>query len=173
MKRQICISMLLAICFVTNAKTYRASTECINHIKKYEQCSLTSYPDANGYSIGWGHHTASVKRGQCISQKQADAYLVSDVKTAEKYANILISSLPYKFEFSQGFFDGLVSLVYNCGYGGVKKTKFYAALGRCRVKNGKMNKSDYDFTVSFVKNTNITSPGHKVRRRAEMNMMMK
>lgn len=172
MKKVFCIFVSLVFAFCASAKTYTVSNNCINHIKKYETCSLVAYPDADGYSIGWGHHTADVRKGQKISQAKADAYLASDIKTAEKYANLLISSLPYKFNFSQGFFDGLVSLVYNCGYGGVKNTKFYSTLNRCRVKNGKMNESDYTFTISFVKYTNITAPGHKVRRRAEMNMML-
>lgn len=167
------IVAIVAVYFAAFAKTYTASKACIEHIKKYESCSLISYPDANGYSIGWGHHTADVKPNQRITQKQADKYLAEDIKTAEKYANLLIKSLPYKFNFSQGFFDGLVSLVYNCGYGGVKSTKFYSALNRCRVKNGAMNENDFTYTVSFVKNTNITANGHKARRSAEMKMMLK
>ena len=172
MKKVIFIFISLVFAFTANAKTYTASQNCVDHIKKFETCSLTSYPDAGGYSIGWGHHTANVKANQKITQATADAYLVSDIRIAEKYANILLKSLPYKFEFSQGFFDGLVSLVYNCGYGGVKNTKFYSALNRCRVKNGKMNESDFTYTVSFVRTTNITAAGHKPRRRAEMNMML-
>jgi lysozyme len=172
MKKVTVIFISLVFAFIANAKTYVASQNCINHIKKYETCSLTSYPDADGYSIGWGHHTPDVKANQKISQKKADEYLAADIATAEKYANALLKSLPYKFNFSQGFFDGLVSLVYNCGYGGVKKTKFYSALNRCRVKNGVMNKSDFNYTVSFVRSTNITGEGHKPRRKAEMNMML-
>ena len=172
MKKVIFIFISLVFAFTANAKTYTASQNCVDHIKKFETCSLTSYPDAGGYSIGWGHHTKDVKANQKISQARADAYLVSDIRIAEKYANMLLKSLPYNFEFSQGFFDGLVSLVYNCGYGGVKNTKFYSALNRCRVKNGKMNESDFTYTVSFVRTTNITAAGHKPRRRAEMNMML-
>ena len=127
MKKIYFVFICIALTFTANAKNYVASKNCINHIKKYEKCSLTSYPDAGGYSIGWGHHTSSVKANQKITQKQADAYLVSDVKEAEMYANMLIKSLPYKYKFSQGFFDGLVSLVYNCGYSGVKNTKFYTS----------------------------------------------
>ena len=172
MKKVFCIFISLVFAFCASAKTYTASSNCINHIKKYEKCSLVAYPDAGSYSIGWGHHSADIKKGQRITQAEADEYLAADIKAAEKYANLLISALPYKFKFSQGFFDGMVSLVYNCGYGGVKKTKFYSTLNRCRVKNGKINESDYTFTISFVKNTNITAPGHKARRHAEMNMML-
>lgn len=171
MKKIYFVFICIALAFTANAKNYVASKNCINHIKKYEKCSLTSYPDAGGYSIGWGHHTSSVKANQKITQKQADAYLVSDVKEAEMYANMLIKSLPYKYEFSQGFFDGLVSLVYNCGYSGVKNTKFYTLLNRCRVKNGNMNKEDFNYTVSHVSTTRITHKGHKIRRKDEMKMM--
>ena len=172
MKKVIFIFISLVFAFTVNAKTYTASQNCIDHIKKFETCSLTAYPDAGGYSIGWGHHTSDIKANQTITQAKADAWLAADIKDAEMYANLLLKSLPYKFEFSQGFFDGLVSLVYNCGYGNVKNTKFYAALNRCRVKDGKMNESDFNYTVSFVRTTNITAAGHKPRRRAEMNMML-
>ena len=171
MKKIVLILVGFAIVFCSYSKTYSISEKGIKHIKKYENCSLTAYKDAGGYSIGWGHHTSDVKAGQKISQKQADQYLKEDLKEAEKYANLLISKLTYKYEFSQGFFDGLVSLVYNCGYGGIKNSKFYSLLNKCRVKDGKMNESDYVYTISFVKSTNISNPGHKERRIAEMNMM--
>ena len=166
------ILSLLLVSFSLSSFAYKASQTCINHIKQHETCQLKAYWDSNGYSIGWGHHASDVKQGMKISQAKADAYLKSDLKTAEEGARRLINSLPYKYNFSQAFFDGLVDLVYNCGEGGVKSSTFYQRLKKCRVKNNVMNKSDYDYTLSAVKTVRISCKGHIKRRQATYKMML-
>lgn len=171
MKKFVIFLIAITISF-TSFASYKCSADGKAHIKKYETCKLVAYPDANGYSIGWGHHGSDVTKGMKINQVTADSYFEKDIKSCEMYANLLIKKLPYKYNFSQSFFDALVSLVYNCGYGNILNSSFYASLKRCRVKNSVMNEADYNFTVSKVKNTCVTCPGHKDRRRAEMLMMI-
>lgn len=86
-------------------------------IKKFEGCRLTAYQDAVGvWTIGYGH-TSGVKRGQTITQAQADSYLRADCGTAEKAVNGYDS----KYHWNQNQFDALVSFTFNCGSGNLKK----------------------------------------------------
>ena len=107
-----------------------------------------------------------------ISKSQANKYFNEDIKVIEAAANRLINALPYKYKFSQGFFDGLCSLVYNAGEGGVQKSEFYKRLKLCRVKNGVMNKNDFNFSVAGVKTSRISCKGHISRRYDEHKLML-
>ena len=62
-----------------------------------------------------------------------------------------------KFKPTQDFIDGLADLVYNCGEAGVKKSEFYKRLCRCRVKNGKVSKTDLNYTIAAVKTMRLPS----------------
>ena len=172
MKKIISIIILMLSIVNINAINYKISNSGKNLIKKHESCSLTAYWDSNGYSIGYGHHKKSVYKGQTISQRQADKYFDEDIHSVETSVNKLIEDLPYDYRFSQGFIDGLCSLVYNCGEGSIRSSKFYRTLKNCRVHNGKMNKKDLAYTVGLVKNTKISSKGHIERRKNEMKIML-
>ena len=151
---------------------YTISNNGKNFIKKHETCKLTAYWDSNGYSIGWGHHTKEVYKGMKISQIQANNYFDKDIKEVEKAANRIINSLPYKYQFSQKFFDGLCSLVYNCGEGGVQRSEFYKRLKKCRVKNGNIHKNDLEYSIAGVKISRISCKGHISRRYDEHKLML-
>lgn len=142
------------------------------HIKDHEKCVLTAYWDSNGYSIGYGHHSSDVKKDMKISKSQANDYFNKDIKTVEESAKRIIKSLPYNYTFSQGFFDGLCDLIYNCGEGGVRSSVFYKRLQNCRVNKGIMNESDYNFTIAAVKTCRISCEGHKTRRYKTYKMML-
>ena len=151
---------------------YSISNNGKQFIKDQETCVLTAYWHSNGYSIGWGHHGKDVKKNMRISKAQAHKYFNEDIKVIEAAANRIIKSLPYKYKFSQNFFDGLCSLVYNCGEGGVQKSEFYQRLKRCRVKNGKINQNDLNYSIAGVKTSRISAPGHKSRRYDEHKLML-
>lgn len=155
-----------------NTFAYSISNNGKQFIKNQEKCVLTSYWDSNGYSIGWGHHGKDVKKNMRISKAQANKYFNEDIKNIEAAANRIIKSLPYKYKFSQNFFDGLCSLVYNTGEGGVMKSEFYKRLKSCRVKNGKINKNDLNFTIAGVKTSRISCKGHISRRYDEHKLML-
>lgn len=84
-------------------------------LKAFEGCRLEAYWDVNGYSIGYGHHAASIKKGDKITQSKAIEYLKKDLAKFEKAVNAL------KYDFTQGQFDALVDFAYNCGTGNLKK----------------------------------------------------
>ena len=172
MKKIITIIVCIFISIFMFGKNYTISEEGIAMIKDFEKCMLTAYPDAGGWSIGYGHHTKDIKEGMKITKKQADKYFEEDIKKFTTAVNRLIKNLPYEYEFSQGFIDGLFSLVYNCGETGVKKSIFYQRLLKCRVTNGIMNESDFNFTVAGVKNSRITCKGHIDRRYKEHLVML-
>ena len=152
--------------------SYNISNSGKQFIKNQENCSLIAYWDSDGYSIGWGHHGKDVKKNMKISKSQANNYFNKDIKEIEAAANRIIKSLPYKYKFSQGFFDGLCSLVYNAGEGGVMKSEFYKRLKNCRVRNNKMNTNDLSFSIAGVKTSRISCKGHISRRYDEHKLML-
>ena len=84
-------------------------------IKQFEGCRLTAYLCPAGvWTIGYGH-TAGVKKGQVITQEQADNFLKDDLEKYEKY--VISTGL----SLNQNQFDALVSFTYNCGQGNLKK----------------------------------------------------
>ena len=98
----------------------KISENGISLIKSFEGCKLTAYKAINTekyHTIGWGHYGADVKAGQSISQSEADALFLSDLKQFVKYTNAHTASL----KLSQNQFDALVSFCYNCGPGRLKK----------------------------------------------------
>ena len=66
----------------------------------------------------------------------------------------------------------MYSLVYNCGERGVQTSVFYQRLLKCRVKDGIMDESDFNYTIAGVKESKISAPGHIKRRYAEHLMML-
>ena len=166
------IFFILFFINVVNVFGYSISNIGKEFIKEQETCVLTAYWDSNGYSIGWGHHGSDVKKNMKISKAQANKYFNEDIKVIVAAANRLIKNLPYKYKFSQGFFDGLCSLVYNAGEGGVQKSEFYKRLIKCRVKNGKINQNDLNFSIAGVKTSRISCKGHISRRYDEHKLML-
>jgi GH24 family phage-related lysozyme (muramidase) len=81
-------------------------------IKSFEGCSLTAYQDSAGVNtIGWGH-TDGVYAGECITDAQAEAFLVTDLHKFEYYVNQYVTA-----PITQHQFDALVSFCYNLGPG--------------------------------------------------------
>ena len=107
MKRIKLLIILLSVLFTCNAENYMISNRGMDFIKQYEKCHLKAYPDANGYSIGYGHHGPDVYEGMTITQEQADEYFKKDIQKFTKAVKRLIEALPYSYKFSQGFIDGL------------------------------------------------------------------
>lgn len=161
---------LILSTFTSFGKYYVSSYKCLNFIKEYEKYYLKAYWDSNGYSIGYGHHS-NVKANDVITVKKANALLSEDVKKAEKYVNYLLNKLPYTYNFNQNFIDGFTSFVYNVGVGNAEKSTFYCRLKKCRIKNGVINGSDYENTLSAIKTSCISCKGHTKRRMGEYKLM--
>lgn len=87
----------------------RASQTLINQIKKFEACVLTAYQDSVGvWTIGYGH-TNGVKKGDKITQYQAEQFLKEDLAKFEAVAD------KCKRLSTQGKYDAVVDFIYNCG----------------------------------------------------------
>lgn len=87
-------------------------------IKRYEGCRLQAYkpiPAERYYTIGYGHYGPDVAPNMVISQAEAEAILVNDLKKYEQAVNSTGLAL------NQSAFDALVSFAYNCGVGNLKK----------------------------------------------------
>lgn len=83
----------------------------IDLIKQFEGCKLTAYKCPAGIlTIGYGH-TGNVKSGQTITQAQADALLISDLKKFEDR----VMKYHAKYTWNQNEFDALVSFAFNIG----------------------------------------------------------
>lgn len=105
----------------------RASTILIEHIKKSEACVLQAYQDtAKVWTIGYGH-TANVKKGDRITQYQAEQFLREDLAKFEDVANRC-----KRISGSQGKFDAVLDFIYNCGPANFEKStlKKYIESGR-------------------------------------------
>ena len=107
----------------------KASQTLIDFIKRSEGCRLTAYADAKGvWTIGYGH-TKSVKRGDRITQYQAEQFLKDDLAEFENYVNTKVRRIT-----RQGQFDAVVDFCYNVGYGvkgfGGSTLKNYIESGR-------------------------------------------
>jgi lysozyme len=83
--------------------------------KEFESCKLIAYPDpgtgGEPWTIGYGH-TGGVKQGDTITQEQADAFLLADLKSAIDAVESGVTSALTDNEES-----ALVDLVFNIGAG--------------------------------------------------------
>ena len=87
----------------------RASSTLIAAIKKFEGVRLTAYQDSVGvWTIGYGH-TAGVKKGDKITEYQAEQFLREDLKKFEAVAD------KCKRIATQGRYDAILDFIYNCG----------------------------------------------------------
>lgn len=87
-------------------------------IKSCEGCKLTAYKlkGESRYTIGYGHSDSTIKKGQTITQAQADALLLKDLEKFEKYVE-----KNSKFNLNENQFSALISYTYNRGYKGFKQ----------------------------------------------------
>lgn len=158
-------------------KTYALSKVGKDFIKKHETCVLHAYndPDPKRRSVGWGHQIRPGENLEVITQEKADELFEIDIQWVNDAINRLISKNDNRFIYTQGFIDGLGSLIYNCGERGVTQTTFYARWQNCRYdKNepGFINYNDLVYTISGVKTSRISAPGHVQRRYDEYLMML-
>ncbi len=133
----------------------KTSQKGIDLIKKFEGCKLKAYKCPAGiWTIGYGH-TAGVKEGQTITQKQADNFLVLDLKIYENHVNNL------KLPLNQNQYDALVSFTYNCGPGNLKTL----------VKNRTLSQIA-DALLLYNKGGGVILNGLVKRRKAERELFL-
>lgn len=123
---------------MTNAAT-------LNLIKSFEGCKLTAYPDpgtgGDPWTVGYGHTGPDVHKGLVVTQAQADALLVGDLKKFETGVAKLV-----KVDLTENQRGALVSFAYNCGLGNLgsstllKKVNARDFIG-AKAEFGKWNKA--------------------------------
>ncbi len=83
----------------------------------FEGDILTAYRDQRGlWTIGYGH-TANVHPGQTITQDEAEACLASDIQTAARCVNEVVT-----VKLTQPQFDSLVDFAFNVGITNFRKS---------------------------------------------------
>lgn len=85
-------------------------------ISRREVLRLAAYrpTPSDAWTIGWGH-TRGVKEGDTCTTAQARAWLGEDTAGARGDVEHHLSEVP----LTEGMFDALTSLVFNCGAGAI------------------------------------------------------
>lgn len=132
----------------------------IELIKQFEGCKLSTYLcPANVLTIGYGH-TKGVKKGQIITQLEADNLLKEDLTTFEKGITMLVKS-----NINQNQFDALVSFAFNLGLANLKSSTL--------LKKVNVNPNDRTIVDEFLKwvyAKKVFLEGLHRRRQAEANL---
>lgn len=95
----------------TSVVSMTTGTVGINLIKKWEGLRLTAYKALSteeNYTIGYGHHGSDVKEGMTITEAQAEALLLNDVKKFESSLNTYCRN--NKIALNQNQFDASTSV---------------------------------------------------------------
>ena len=115
------------------------SQEGIALIKKFEGCELEAYKCAAGvWTIGYGS-TKDVKKGDSMSQEDADKLLLHEIKEYDGYVNDLV-----EVNLEQNQFDSLCSFCYNLGPQSLKSSTLLKVL----------NAKDYEGVPAQIKRWN-------------------
>lgn len=108
---------------------YEVSREGLDLIKSFEGFESEAYLCPAGvWTIGYGH-TRGVKKGDIITEQEAEKRLKEDVKKAEDAVNKYVH-----VQLTQNQYDALVSFVYNVGEGNFENSTLLK----------KLNSGDYN-----------------------------
>lgn len=162
-----------------DANNFKLSQKGWDHIKKSEGDAknpgkpvLTAYNIGDGrITIGWGHaepeNTSKYKVDQKISKSEAQKLLKEDLKVAADGVRRMFGQ--WKEEkidrkITQEMFDALVSISFNSGVGGLRKSEIAKEI----------KKGNYKIAGEVIKTFNIDPkfPGLKNRRDKESDMFL-
>lgn len=138
----------------------KITNEGINLIKKFEGLRLEAYLCPAGvWTIGYGH-TKGVKKGQVITQLEADNLLKEDLSSFEKGVTSLIKS-----NINQNQFDSLVSFAFNLGLANLKSSTLLK-----KVNANPNDRTIVDEFLKWVYAKKVFLEGLHRRRQAEANL---
>lgn len=106
----------------------KASSNCFDVLKHYEQCRLKAYPDPRTGGVPWAcgyGETSGVTPSTVWTQQEADSRLIASVALREADVNNAVTVV-----LTQGQFDAFVDALYNIGHGSPVKD------GLIRLKTG-------------------------------------
>jgi lysozyme len=142
-----------------------------DHIRKEESLECKAYDDGAGnLTIGYGH-TQDVKKGDVLGdgencKSEANELLMGDsTYHANKLRKIFTTweGEGLNILITQGMFDALLSLSYNGGAGGIRRSDVIALLKTSQtVDKDKLYKA-----AESIKKYRVSMPGHKPRREKE------
>lgn len=142
------------------------------NIKNEEKLKLKAYTIGDGMiSIGWGHAerigSSKFKKDDIITKEIADQLFNRDIEIVEssiKRMFINWNKKGIKRKVTQDQFDALVSMAYNMGAGGLRKSQVVQ-----HIKVG-----DYEKAGKQILSTNISDdfPGLEKRRIRESKMFL-
>jgi lysozyme len=142
-----------------NTADMKPSGACRALVRQFEGCRLQAYLDSVGIpTIGVGH-TRGVKMGDHCTVQQADLWLSQDLEDAAAAVASLV-----KVPLTQGQFDALVSLTYNCGAKAIGKSTLIKL-----INQGSMEAAAYEFP-KWCKAGGKVLAGLLNRRKAEMEL---
>lgn len=103
----------------------RTSKKGIQVIKEFEGCRLKAYADIVGvWTIGYGF-TKDVKPGDVMTQAECEERLLEELRSYEQAVHEATGG-----KYTQNQFDAMVSLAWNIGIGGVRKSSVVKAHNR-------------------------------------------
>jgi lysozyme len=136
-------------------KTAKTSESVKNFIKEHEKLRLSAYAIGDGrITIGYGHAYKEKKSpynvGDSITKEKAEKLFNSDILKAENGVKRIFSDWEeqgIKLNINQNMFDAMVSMAFNMGVNGLRKSEFIKHL-----KN-----EDYKAAAEKIKTTKTTS----------------
>ena len=99
------------------AAEFTVSQECVDIVKRWEGFREKPYWDYKQYTVGYGTRVPDGKLDEYnangISREEAEVLLFEHLNKHGAEVNKFIDT--YNLNFTQGMFDALVSLCFNCG----------------------------------------------------------
>lgn len=99
------------------AAEFTVSQECVDIIKKWEGFSAKPYWDYQQWTVGYGTRVPDGKleeyKANGITREEAERQLIEHLNKDGVAVNKFIDK--YGLTFTQGMFDAVLSLCYNCG----------------------------------------------------------
>ena len=143
------------------------SNKFYNLLQLFEGLELRAYKDSKGiWTIGIGTirypNGAMVKQGDVITQAQAYEYMEYEVKDTVNRLNILLKGI----NVNQNQFDAIVSLTYNIGIGGFKRSSVYSAM-KINTKDPKIEEYWLRWNKETKDGVKVPSKGLTNRRKKE------
>ncbi len=155
---------------VKAASQFTASSEMIGILKEFEGFSLHPYWDYSQWTVGYGTRVPDGKleeyKANGISRDEAEALLMDFLNTMGAEVNSFADK--FGLTLTQGQFDALLSLSFNCGTSWLYKPSTL----RTAVVEG-WTADDFIFAFAQWSNSgNETIPGLIRRRLSEANMYL-
>ena len=122
-------------------------------------------------TVGYGHaekvSKTKIRVGQKITQEKADEYLKEDLKEAADGVRRMFKDWEKEgtnVSITQSMFDALVSMAFNAGVGGLRRSDVVEHLKR----------GDYQTAADSIKTFRVSSkfPGLALRREKESEMFL-